>query len=336
MAAYRASCSTWRVRSRRRPRAATRPRARRSPRSRAPSIPARSVPHQVDGRAHSWLAFRRSQIPNRTDRKHPAASRAARRSAAGRGGRHLRGGARRALRSGGARHHYRARGDRLPRDHRRRAAQVSQVLRPTRVAGLPNTGLRRLRQSPSRPGTPASCRALTGRAVPLPDARRLRTSSWPSRWRPRPVKQAVISPSALSLLYPSDAIAGYSREQFIDDLLAEARDRGPPLPRGRARTTSRSTSPRGGSRSSSTRPAGCSQLHRPEQPGARPVLRRGAQAASASIPAPEATTTRRTAPTSTTPRCYRSCSSSRRATSMSQLAGEARSRPRALTVIRDT
>src|SRR2546423_8729193 len=36
-----------------------------------------------------------------------------------------------------------------------------------------------------------------------------------------PVKQAVISPSALSLMYPAEAIADYSREQFIEDLLRE-------------------------------------------------------------------------------------------------------------------
>jgi 5-methyltetrahydropteroyltriglutamate--homocysteine methyltransferase len=36
-----------------------------------------------------------------------------------------------------------------------------------------------------------------------------------------PVKQAVISPSALSLMYPADEIPGYPREQFIDDLLRE-------------------------------------------------------------------------------------------------------------------
>jgi 5-methyltetrahydropteroyltriglutamate--homocysteine methyltransferase len=36
-----------------------------------------------------------------------------------------------------------------------------------------------------------------------------------------PVKQAVISPSALSLMYPADEIRGYPREQFIDDLLHE-------------------------------------------------------------------------------------------------------------------
>jgi 5-methyltetrahydropteroyltriglutamate--homocysteine methyltransferase len=36
-----------------------------------------------------------------------------------------------------------------------------------------------------------------------------------------PVKQAVISPSALSLMYPAEEIGGYSREEFIDDLLRE-------------------------------------------------------------------------------------------------------------------
>src|SRR5467141_4090981 len=36
-----------------------------------------------------------------------------------------------------------------------------------------------------------------------------------------PVKQAVISPSALSLMYPAESIPDYSREQFIEDLLNE-------------------------------------------------------------------------------------------------------------------
>jgi 5-methyltetrahydropteroyltriglutamate--homocysteine methyltransferase len=36
-----------------------------------------------------------------------------------------------------------------------------------------------------------------------------------------PVKQAVISPSALSLMYPAQGLPGYSREQFIDDLLRQ-------------------------------------------------------------------------------------------------------------------
>src|SRR6266852_481780 len=37
-----------------------------------------------------------------------------------------------------------------------------------------------------------------------------------------PVKQAVISPSALSLIYPAERIRDYSREEFIDDLLRES------------------------------------------------------------------------------------------------------------------
>jgi 5-methyltetrahydropteroyltriglutamate--homocysteine methyltransferase len=36
-----------------------------------------------------------------------------------------------------------------------------------------------------------------------------------------PLKQAVIAPSALSLLYPPGGIPGYEREEFIDDLLRE-------------------------------------------------------------------------------------------------------------------
>lgn len=36
-----------------------------------------------------------------------------------------------------------------------------------------------------------------------------------------PLKQAVISPSALSLMYPAESIPDYPREQFIEDLLRE-------------------------------------------------------------------------------------------------------------------
>ena len=36
-----------------------------------------------------------------------------------------------------------------------------------------------------------------------------------------PVKQAVISPSALSLMYPAEGVEGYSRDEFISDLLRE-------------------------------------------------------------------------------------------------------------------
>ncbi len=42
------------------------------------------------------------------------------------------------------------------------------------------------------------------------------------RYTSKPVKQAVISASAMSLLYPSEGIDGYSREQFLDDLVRHA------------------------------------------------------------------------------------------------------------------
>jgi 5-methyltetrahydropteroyltriglutamate--homocysteine methyltransferase len=41
------------------------------------------------------------------------------------------------------------------------------------------------------------------------------------RYSTVPLKQAVISPSALSLMYPAEGIPGYSRDEFIDDLLRE-------------------------------------------------------------------------------------------------------------------
>lgn len=42
------------------------------------------------------------------------------------------------------------------------------------------------------------------------------------RYAHRPLKQAVISASALSLLYPQGGIDGYPRETFLDDLIGEA------------------------------------------------------------------------------------------------------------------
>ena len=39
-----------------------------------------------------------------------------------------------------------------------------------------------------------------------------------------PLKQAVIAASAMSLLYPEAGIEGYSREQFLEDLVSEAAD----------------------------------------------------------------------------------------------------------------
>jgi 5-methyltetrahydropteroyltriglutamate--homocysteine methyltransferase len=41
------------------------------------------------------------------------------------------------------------------------------------------------------------------------------------RYAHTPMKQAVISPSALSLMYPAEDIPDYPRQQFIDDLLNE-------------------------------------------------------------------------------------------------------------------
>jgi len=41
------------------------------------------------------------------------------------------------------------------------------------------------------------------------------------RYAHRPLKQVLISPSALSLMYPAEDIPGYSRQEFIDDLLRE-------------------------------------------------------------------------------------------------------------------
>src|ERR1700704_5364973 len=80
--------------------------------------------------------------------------------------------------------------------------------------------------------------APDGFTISLPDghARRLpRLTRGPFRYRQyadryldvamryahAPVKQAVISPSALSLMYPAESIRDYSRQQFIDDLLSE-------------------------------------------------------------------------------------------------------------------
>jgi len=42
------------------------------------------------------------------------------------------------------------------------------------------------------------------------------------KYTARPIKQAVISASAISLLYPADGIDGYSQEEFISDLVENA------------------------------------------------------------------------------------------------------------------
>ena len=58
---------------------------------------------------------------------------------------------------------------------------------------------------------------------------RYATQAWSYLDEARPLttatlKQAVISASALSLLYPEDGIAGYPREAFIEDLVRQAAD----------------------------------------------------------------------------------------------------------------
>ena len=56
------------------------------------------------------------------------------------------------------------------------------------------------------------------------DTRRTRgrISTAPGSSPTAPLKQAVISASALSLMYPGDGIDGYPREAFIEDLVTEA------------------------------------------------------------------------------------------------------------------
>ena len=67
----------------------------------------------------------------------------------------------------------------------------------------------------------------------------------PLKMATKPLKQAVIAPSMLTLLYPLDEeIEGYSREQFLADLCDEVREGHPAGASTPARCGSRSTSPR--------------------------------------------------------------------------------------------
>lgn len=67
------------------------------------------------------------------------------------------------------------------------------------------------RQLPALASGPFRYRTLAGSY--LPRAR---------RFTDRPLKQAVISASAMSLLYPQDGVAGYDQEQFLSDLVDQA------------------------------------------------------------------------------------------------------------------
>ena len=136
-----------------------------------------------------------------------------------------------------------------------------------------------------------------------------------------PMKQAVIAPSMLALLYPLDSeIPGYTREQFEEDLVERVREghqagvrgrRGPGvgrLHRGAAGDQERRAQPL-------DRAGHAAALHRAEQPGHGPVQPRRSGPGSGFIPARAGTGTRCTAPTCPTATCCRRCSASTRATS---------------------
>ena len=170
---------------------------------------------------------------------------------------------------GDPRHDRALRGDRLAGHHRRRAAQVSQLLGLLRSRAAEH-GARRL-QDPVRRRPHAPDAAADRGAVPLQACTRIATSRSRSATRRVPVKQAVISPSALSLLYPADGIPGYSREQFIEDLLTEhVGEVRRCLAEGRARGADRlhRGPPRGQARSDGR---AARELHRSQQPRARAV-----------------------------------------------------------------
>jgi 5-methyltetrahydropteroyltriglutamate--homocysteine methyltransferase len=87
------------------------------------------------------------------------------------------------------------------------------------VHGLPNTapdGFKipfsagHVRRMPRLTGGPFRYRVYADRYVEVA-----------KRYAKVALKQAVISPSALSLMYPAEDIPGYTRQEFIDDLLRE-------------------------------------------------------------------------------------------------------------------
>jgi 5-methyltetrahydropteroyltriglutamate--homocysteine methyltransferase len=87
------------------------------------------------------------------------------------------------------------------------------------VQGLPNTALDGF-QIPFAAGHTRKMLRLTGGPFRY-HTRADRYLDVALRYAHVPVKQAVISPSALSLMYPADEIPGYSREEYIQDLLRE-------------------------------------------------------------------------------------------------------------------
>ena len=129
--------------------------------------------------------------------------------------------------------------------------------------------------SPSRTATPASClSSAPARSATAPT--RTPTSSRRSAYAHRPVKQAVISASAMSLLYPADGIDGYPREAFLDDVVGEAeRDIRGCLEAGAHAVQIDFTEGRLAVKLDPSKQL-LRELRRPEQPRPRPLHRRGA------------------------------------------------------------
>ena len=119
---------------------------------------------------------------------------------------------------GRARHHPAPRADRIACRHRRRA--VPAELRHVPARRAEGAGAR-WRHHPVRRRAPAATARADRRAISLwvHAAAQLRAAL---QHATAPVKQAVIAPSALSLLYPADGLPGYGREAFLADLLDEA------------------------------------------------------------------------------------------------------------------
>ena len=113
----------------------------------------------------------------------------------------------------------------------------------------------------------------------------------------KPVKQAVIAPSMLMLLYPLEGeIEGYSREQFLDDLCDEVeKDIRQAFDAGAVRVSIDFTEGRLANKNDSRNPwteqGHAPGVHRPQQPRDRPLLAEERRT-SASTPAPAATWTR--------------------------------------------
>src|SRR3954469_1943402 len=132
-----------------------------------------------------------------------------------------------------------------------------------------------------------------------------------------PVKQAIISPSALSLMYPAEGLADYSRDEFIDDLLLEHETEiRRCLQQGAHNVQVDFT--RDAWRRRSIRADGCCLASSTSTTSPFRASRKTSARASACTPARAAIAIRRTAPTWTTPRCCRACSNGRRASSSSR------------------